>query len=101
MEKIPIYLRMAESEFLLKMKFINWEAAQWMQYTGYSFVKSEDLEYILFHFKTSSYGIGFDVRVSTNSKQDGEPYTYMDYEENYKFFKELKKIAETIKNQAV
>ena len=65
---------------------ITWDACQWLQYIGFEWNKSNDT--ISFKFKTSSYGIGFDVEVKAFSDMYGEPD--INYREAYSFFREIK-----------
>jgi len=79
-------LEMAGGTFLGKISMISWKAAQWTQYTGYEFNKSTDR--ITLKFRTSSYGISFEITMKAFSSLYGEPIII--YDEAYKFFKSLK-----------
>jgi hypothetical protein len=72
--------------FLRKLNLIRWEAAQWMQYSGYDYDEKHDT--LTLHFKTSSYGIMFDVETKAFSSLYGEPF--IPFNEAYEFFRSTK-----------
>lgn len=85
-----INLELARHEYLAKMRFIIWEASQWMQYREYTF--DEKRNQITLFFKSSSYGIGFDITIQTNltdeDLQDNAPF--LNFMDTYEFFKNIK-----------
>lgn len=75
-------------EYLCKLRYIDWEAAQWMQYVGYDWDHEGNNDDLVLHFKTSSYGIGFSIRMKAFSSLYGEPR--LDFNEVYNYFKDVK-----------
>ena len=76
----------AKHEFLLKINFIDWEAAQWLQYSGSSYDEKSDL--LTLSFKTSTYAIGFTITMKAFSTIYGKPFIPTD--EAYAYFKQIK-----------
>lgn len=79
------YLLHAETTYLQKMSLISWEAGQWMQYIGCSYDKKFNI--LTLSFKSSSYGIGFDIGIQTPISDE---HPDVDYIEAYEHFKSLK-----------
>ena len=80
-------LAMAKSGFLNKINLISWEAAQWMQLID---IKSDERDNIIFTFKSSSFGVGFEVYVKQFYDLYGCDWLSFDYMETYNFFKRAK-----------
>ena len=75
-----------KNEYIYKMNFIVWEASQWMQYTNYTWDEASDV--ITLWFKTSSYGIGFNITTKAFSSLYGKPF--LKYDDTYEYFKNIK-----------
>jgi len=75
-----------KSEYMSKMNFIVWEAAQWVQFRGYEWDELSDT--VTLEFRSSSYGIGFNITSKAFTILYGEPY--YPYEETYDYFKQVK-----------
>ena len=80
------YLNAMKPEFLSKMELINWKAGQWMQYTGYTV---DQWNYLHLHFKSSTYGIGFDTSFKLFLHDQDEDF-YLNFNEVYDFFRDAK-----------
>ena len=57
-----------------------------MQFREYEW--DEESDYVTLRFKTSSYGIGFEITMKAFTVIYGEPY--FPYEETYEYFKQVK-----------
>lgn len=75
-----------KNEYMYKMSFIVWEAAQWMQFREYEWDELSDT--VTLKFRSSSYGIGFNITMKAFTSMYGEPY--FPYEETYDYFKQVK-----------
>jgi len=85
------YLNMARGMFLLKLGLINYRAARWLQYNGFEL--DEKLDRIIFKFKTSTYGISFEVEVRAyrdSTHYDNVYKDLHDFDYVYKYFRDLK-----------
>ena len=91
MEQFREYvLGISEPAFQRMMSFIDWEEAQWMQYVGFEYDESHDE--IRLMFKTSRYGLKFDLTMKAFKTlyfgEDG--IVHLEFNEDYNFFKTLK-----------
>ena len=85
------YLNMAKGTFLFKLGLINYKAAKWLQYNGFEL--DEKLDRIKFKFKTSTYGISFEVEVRAyldSTHYDNVYKDLHDFDYVYKYFRDLK-----------
>ena len=73
-------------QFIRKMALIKWEAGQWIQYIGFKFDEKNDT--IILTFKSSTYGITFEIEKKAFSSLYGEPH--IPYTETYQFFRGVK-----------
>tara|TARA_R110000868_G_scaffold227395_3_gene480389 strand:+ start:1823 stop:2092 length:270 start_codon:yes stop_codon:yes gene_type:complete len=79
-------LEMVKPMFIKKMGLLKWEAGQWIQYQGYDFDADKDM--VTFRFKSSSYGISFDLETKAFSSLHGKPD--FNYSSTYRFFRNIK-----------
>lgn len=77
-------LPMIKPTFMHKASMLKWKALRWLQLSDVSY--HDDM--ITFTFKTSTYGISFKVETKAHSIIYGEPY--IDTNEAYRYFKEIK-----------
>jgi len=80
-------LALAGRTFLSKLNLIKWEAAQWMQYRGCYY--DEAYSHMVFKFKSSTYGIGFEVSVRIFPEIKGGVPEFL-FHEVYDHFKKIK-----------
>ena len=77
---------MVKPDFLHRVSMIHWDAARWLQYTGFEW--NEKTDYVTFKFKTSTYSIMFLLKTKAFTNLHGEPH--IDYESTYEYFRNLK-----------
>ena len=83
------YLRAVTPAFLAKLDLIKYKAARWLQYRGFEYNK--DTDRITFKFKTSSYGISFELETKAFSQNEDHVFKSLhDFYKVYNYFKELK-----------
>jgi hypothetical protein len=80
------YMNAVTPEFLSKMRLIDWKAGQWMQFTGYDV---DNYHHLTFHFKSSTYGIGFDVSIKLFYQDQDEAYL-IPFNKVYEYFRDVK-----------
>ena len=86
------YFENAKPTFLTKLSLLKWEAAQWVQYVGFYI---DEYDNLFLQFKSSTYGISFEVKQKAFSSIYGEPY--IEFSDAYQYFKKVK-YGEYIKN---
>ena len=88
MENLQTFLDRATMPFEAKLKLLVPEAGRWLQYVNYEY--KEELDVIVLTFKTSSYGISFELSIPVYSALYGVPPLFAERQTVYNYFRNLK-----------
>jgi hypothetical protein len=83
-------LERAKPIFLQKINLIKYDASRWMQYNSYDYNK--ELDQVTLFFKTSSYGISFEItiKVFSNIYKPQDLIDLYRFNDIYDYFRKLK-----------
>lgn len=78
----------AKATFLHKLSLLKYDAGKWLQYRSFKY--DEKTDYVTLFFKTSSYGISFEIEVKAFTTHKDDLRDLHQFNEVYEYFRTLK-----------